>query len=1000
MHMKRVLLAIIAIGFCLSMKANTDSHPETKSFPQSEEVLRKLEMAEEYLENEKYKKAESIYLDAYKICKKNLPDSYEEYTEAVGGLFSVYFLQEKYKKAESILLENLQVCEDYFTIEEYMMAAEWLEDFYDDIGDYKKSRQYSMLAMGKMDDDNEKTEDDDGLMKYTHMAMMYMKMLQSEKEKGSPEYALYTSLIGSFYVAIGDWKRGEDNLLEALKMYNDHIVEHPSEPITKEDSLQYELSNTMLGVLYTYTGDYTKAEKYFLISTNLVKERAGESAEYEHTLTSLGLLYKKMGDYKKAEYYLSRSLKADEANTKGYAVSLTHLGEVYLLQHDYDQAERYLVEAFNLYNELNNKEYAPLMTYCMDNLAMVYIHKQNYSVAQELLSIVLQIQGYYFGTNHPDYITSLNHLGELYYETHEYNKAASCYFRTRNLQKRTFIHSVDFMTELQRSRYWETIKDRYERLYPNVSYRYYAQNKEISTFAYDNELYTKGLLLTSSNAVRQSIMDSKDSTLIQDWETLMNLRNRLTYMQQNGSPVDSLTMVEQYAEKLEKKVTKASAEYRENMRQWNITWDSVRAVLKPNQVAIEFMRAPLNEDSTMYCALLLRHDSEYPELIPLFEEKQVTRLLHNSTGDSAKINTTYLYGRNGDTLTRLIWGNILPRIHKGDEIYISPTHLLHQIAIEHLPYDETHTMNEVYSIVRLSSTRELVLPEKPIPHEKATLYGGIEYRALSDEVMAYNNQLYAKRDLSAPQEESQRQLHGYYAWPLKGTQKEVDAIAPILKSQKIAVTIYSDFSACEESVKGLSGQKQNILHFATHGMYVDTLTTNDPLDRCLLTFAGANRALIGSKVPEGMDDGILTAKEISVLDFREADIVVMSACETGLGDVSGEGVFGLQRAFKMAGAQTILMALWRVDDKATQMLMTAFYRYYSKGISKREAFRKAQQEVRSYTEKKTVERIIPPTQQEIMANQGKIVAPKTEIKTVTVKPYEAPYFWAGFILLD
>ena len=144
-------------------------------------------------------------------------------------------------------------------------------------------------------------------------------------------------------------------------------------------------------------------------------------------------------------------------------------------------------------------------------------------------------------------------------------------------------------------------------------------------------------------------------------------------------------------------------------------------------------------------------------------------------------------------------------------------------------------------------------------------------------------------------------------------------------------------------------------------------TTIDPLERCGLLFAGANTALSGrsDRLPQGVDDGVLTAKELSVLDFRNTDIVVMSACETGLGDISGEGVFGLQRAFKMAGVQTIIMSLWKVDDNATQLLMTEFYRNWilSNGkLFKRAAFRKAQNTVRSR--------------------------------------YSNPVDWAGFIILD
>ena len=121
------------------------------------------------------------------------------------------------------------------------------------------------------------------------------------------------------------------------------------------------------------------------------------------------------------------------------------------------------------------------------------------------------------------------------------------------------------------------------------------------------------------------------------------------------------------------------------------------------------------------------------------------------------------------------------------------------------------------------------------------------------------------------------------------------------------------------------------------------------LSRSGLFFAGANTALDPKQrqfIPDGVDDGILTAKEISRMDFKGLDLVVLSACETGLGEVTGEGVFGLQRGFKKAGAQTIIMSLWKVNDKPTKELMTEFYRNLVAGKSKREAFISAQDKIR------------------------------------------------------
>ena len=144
-------------------------------------------------------------------------------------------------------------------------------------------------------------------------------------------------------------------------------------------------------------------------------------------------------------------------------------------------------------------------------------------------------------------------------------------------------------------------------------------------------------------------------------------------------------------------------------------------------------------------------------------------------------------------------------------------------------------------------------------------------------------------------------------------------------------------------------------------------TTNEDrsMSRSGLLFAGAGDYLYDDMLAQG-DDGILTAREISRLDLRGLGLVVLSACETGLGDVSGEGVFGLQRGFKKAGAQTLLMSLWKVDDLATQLLMTEFYRLLTIGNGKRDAFLGAQQHLR----------------------------------TIEGGKYNHPEYWAAFIMLD
>jgi CHAT domain-containing protein len=217
---------------------------------------------------------------------------------------------------------------------------------------------------------------------------------------------------------------------------------------------------------------------------------------------------------------------------------------------------------------------------------------------------------------------------------------------------------------------------------------------------------------------------------------------------------------------------------------------------------------------------------------------------------------------------------------------------------------------------------------------------------------------------------------------LGGTAIESLRIQQQLKTRNILNTRYTGSEGNEESFKQLDGAKTALIHLATHGFFLEDVerkpddrepvqrmggggqqkAVENPLLRSGLILAGGNHAWSGTPV-EGVEDGILTADEIARLNLTGTRLVVLSACQTGLGDVNnGEGVFGLQRAFKLAGVETLIMSLWDVSDSATSELMTVFYEQWLSGRSKQEAFKEAQRRVR--------------------------------------EKYPAPFFWAAFVLMD
>jgi CHAT domain-containing protein len=288
------------------------------------------------------------------------------------------------------------------------------------------------------------------------------------------------------------------------------------------------------------------------------------------------------------------------------------------------------------------------------------------------------------------------------------------------------------------------------------------------------------------------------------------------------------------------------------------------------------------------------------------------------------------------------------------KIYFSPDGVYNQVNLTTLKNPETGKyLLETNNIHLLGSSRDLIEfgEDKPIPvstlkKQKAYLFGspsyGLEETGDTDGTRSAN--------LSYLQEA----IGSNVTWAaLPATKVEVENINKMLTSKRIADSVFVGEKASEEQVKAL--RSPAILHIATHGYFVKEYSgkiettkdymikeaLKDPFQRCGLAFAGC------SDPKPNAEDGILTAAEAMNLHLDETELVVLSACETGLGDiVNGEGVYGLQRAFQQAGAKTIVMSLWKVSDEATQLLMDSFYKYLLKGKPKREAFALAQKELR------------------------------------------------------
>ncbi len=621
-----------------------------------------------------------------------------------------------------------------------------------------------------------------------------------------------------------------------------------------------------------------------------------------------------------------------------------------------------------------------------------------------------------FGEDSEETMSACSQLAALYYSKKDYGRTAFQVIRLMNHLPLVIRKKFGMMTSRDRTLFWDTFKYEFEDLIPRIIYK--NNHPDVLETVYNSGLLSKGLLLSTEMEMKDILKESNDDEGITLLEELQNLEQQIAASISNQKlreHTDSLRseMVRVEGELLEK--SKLYGDFTKNM---TITWKDVQRCLGDKDMAIEFVYFPVEGDSLPinagYGALLLKKNYDHPLWVPCVGIKP---------GSALNKPERNIY--NTKWMTQAVWGRYYDELQTVDNIYFAPAGELHNIAIESLVdlQDSTKRMSERWNFYRLSSTRQLVIDKNKRPIKTASVYGGLVYNT-DTTTMARNSNKYPHRlrgniSLAINSIDSLLMQRGGFDY-LPATKDEAVNISKELKKKKIIDSLYVGSDGSEESFKTQSGKNINLMHIATHGFYwtekeaynyndlsfldwgnnTTTPMEDKALTRSGLLLSGAQNALKGKKLPTNVEDGILTAKEISQLDLRGLDLVTLSACQTGLGDITGEGVFGLQRGFKKAGANTILMSLWKVDDKATQMLMTQFYKNLMSGKSKYESLRQAQSYVMNYE----VERNLSDQKRHRLnanARQQQMLDKKdNQLHIEKIKPYKDPKYWAAFILLD
>jgi CHAT domain-containing protein len=757
-------------------------------------------------------------------------------------------------------------------------------------------------------------------IKFATLALEIRKRVLGEEHH---DYAMSLDDLATYNGHIG-------NYIEAIRLIT--IAKEIFEKVLGEENLDYATLLHDLAVCYFFIGNNNEAIRLETIAVEIFKKILGEEdLEYAFAIECLAMYNGAVGNNTES---IRLGVVALEINKKVYGEehpfygsSLSTLSVCYSLVGNYTEAIKLETIAMEIFKKVFGEEH-PDYVMSLNNIAYYNYCIGNYNEAIRLETIAMETWMKVLGKEHPNYATSLYHLANFNLKSGNIDDAAKYYHQFYERTTAYVLKNFALMTSHERTNFWNTCyefsyrrSDFFSKDLPYVAYK--INNAGINALAYNGQVFSKGLLLNAELELQKLIEHSNDTTFENRYYKIKQDRAKLDVLYQLSPDertidTDSLLKVIDNEERLLVQSSKELGDYTKNL---SIDWHDIQKNLKDSDLAIEFANFKDTSKQQIYVALVLKKGMKSPELVKLFTSDDFYEIF-----DSEYYRTSKLYN--------LVWKPLEKYLSGVENVYFSPCGKFHTIGIEYLPDESGKIFAEKFNAYRLSSTRELALSKEINPNKKAATYGGIKY--------GEDNNGTGKRGV---------------ATYLKGSKIESDTVAKLLQSADYEVIALSDTIATEESFKKLSGTNLKILHIGTHGFYYSEsdlenagfsfFSNNNQQseeDKALscsgLLFAGANIALDTENrnaLPEG-DDGILTAKEISRLDFKGLDLVVLSACQTGLGEVTGEGVFGLQRGFKKAGAQTIVMSLWEVDDYATRLLMTEFFKGLTLGKSKREAF--------------------------------------------------------------
>lgn len=817
------------------------------------------------------------------------------------------------------------------------------------------------------------------------------------REKAEVEFPHDSKEYGDSFDFLGYCLHHNGQFLEAEKCF-DFAVAHAERyfGIQHEDYIT-RLCN--LGMMHMDMGALPKAVSELERCASLAEQYLEPDNQYLGIIVNnLGLAYEQSGDFERAMRYYQKALdltaKQSGTTSARYATRLNNIAAIYRKTGHGALALEYSEKALAIYEKVLGKSHPAYINGLAGVVGGLLIDKQTQKALEMSDSLLYCIDHQSFKErveffDHTATIATVYNTAGLYdrcihftkerlaqysaaFPQHYQKQSRLAFAAMKALEASGRIQDAADYAVLQcrlslkemRKNFSEFSEQEQMKLYRlDIDRRDYyplwfafrhPEYSELTATAYDYQMSVKGMTLANRRQLFETLRSETGEKLegqFEEWQRLQNLISKqyaLTPAKRKVN-MDSLMV---RSNELERNLAINSDPFR--LASQEAHWPEVQNALRPGEAAIEFAQVKKpDSDSIFYTAYLLKADGQAPKQVFLFEAKE--------TG--ALTATKRLYApvvpSSGKNLYTLIGQPLAPYLNGISILYFAPAGILHQINLAAVPVSTTEIIADRCQLHRLVSTRQLIgmrnEDEKNSRPASALVMGGIRYESDSLALLATNRAVTG--DAS---EQLERSATPGVPWSfLSGSKDEAQTVADYLRNTGIGVELAQGFDASEGFFKKKAPFQTSpaLIHMATHGFFVTRpdssgasgfVSSDNPMVRAGLVLAGANRVWCGGEPIAGQEDGILTAQEISRMDLSGTELAVLSACGTGQGELeAGEGVRGLQRAFKMAGVRYVLMTLWNVQDVDAQEFMSLFYAAWLRPDGDIPgAFRTAQKEMR------------------------------------------------------